>query len=77
MATKAWQTVKVCYCPRVEREVSLEAEVVYPHDLLPDQPGRVTAHRCSYGIYCNLDGKPACIWAGTNPLFNPFDMSEE
>jgi hypothetical protein len=39
--------------------------------MLPDEP-RVLAHRCSYSLYCNLDGRPSCLWAGTNPAVDPF-----
>ena len=72
MADVVWETVKVQYCHHVDQRVSLQAEVIYPADLLPDQPGRVLAHRCSHGFACNLDGRPSCIWAGTNPAFDPF-----
>jgi len=72
MANRSWQTIKVCYCQHVQAEVGLEAELVYPAEWLPDQPPRVLARRCSQGITCNLDGRPSCIWAGTNPTFDPF-----
>jgi hypothetical protein len=72
MAVKTWQTLKIKYCQHAGVEVGLEAEVVYPAEWLPDQPPRVNAHRCSHGLACNLDGRPSCIWAGTNPVFDPF-----
>ena len=72
MSMREWQSVKYCYCQHVGFNVSLEAEVVIPSDLLPDQPARVLSHRCSNGLDCNLDGRPSCIWAGTNPAFDPF-----
>lgn len=72
MALKTWQTIKICYCQHAGAEVGLEAQVVYPHDLLPDQSPRIMAHRCSHGIHCNLDNRPSCVWAGTNPTFDPF-----
>jgi len=72
MAYRTWQTVKVCYCQHVKAEVGLEAELVYPAEWLPDQAPRVLARRCSQGIHCNMDGRPSCIWAGTNPNFDPF-----
>jgi hypothetical protein len=68
----AWEALKVQYCHHIDREVSLEAEVIYPSDILPDQPPRVIAHRCSHAFACNLDGRPSCIWAGTNPAIDPF-----
>jgi hypothetical protein len=73
MAQRTWQTIKVSYCQRIGKEVSFEAEVIYPDDLMPDQPPRVIAHRCEYGVQCNLEGTPSCIWAGTNPNYDPFE----
>jgi hypothetical protein len=72
MAVRTWQTIKVMYCHHVKQEVGLEAQVVYPADILPDQPPRVTARRCSFAFSCNLDNRPSCVWAGTNPSFDPF-----
>jgi hypothetical protein len=72
MAVKMWQPIKISYCDHVTTEVALEAELIYPSEWLPDQYPRVGAHRCSHGIGCNLDGRPSCIWAGTNPTFDPF-----
>ena len=72
MSVREWQSVKYCYCQHVGFNVSLEAEVVIPSDLFPDQPARVLSHRCSNGLECNLDGRPSCIWAGTNPAIDPF-----
>lgn len=70
MATKVWETTKICNCERVGREVAFEVEVVYPIDFLPDPP-RVIARRCSSAKECNLLEKPACTWAGTNPGYQP------
>ncbi|MBL6965633.1 MAG: hypothetical protein ISR60_03675 [Anaerolineales bacterium] len=72
MSKKAWEVEKVNYCHHVGKEVALEAEVVYPADWLPDQPPRIVAHRCSEGTACNLDGRGSCVWAGTNPTYDPF-----
>jgi hypothetical protein len=74
MAVMTWQTIKVCFCDHVKESVGLEAQVVFPADILPDQPPRVLAHRCSKGCECALDDRPACVWAGTNPLFDPFKV---
>ena len=71
MAVKVWQTTQVRYCHHVKSEVELEEEVVFPSDVLPDQPPRLLARRCSHGMACNLDGRPSCIWAGTNPAYDP------
>jgi hypothetical protein len=72
MAVKTWEIIKVKYCKQVDSEVSLEVQLVYPDDIMPDQPPRVLAHRCSQGINCNLVDRPICIWAGTNPSYDPF-----
>ena len=72
MSLRTWQAIKICYCVHAGEEVALEAEVVYPSDILPDQAPRVLAHRCSHALACNLDDRPSCIWAGTNPAIDPF-----
>ncbi len=72
MAVKTWEKVKVRYCHHAGEEVCLEAEMIFPADWLPDQPPQIVAHRCSHGLACNLDGRPSCIWAGTNPAYDPF-----
>ncbi len=72
MSVKTWEVEKISYCHHVGKEVGLEAEVIYPADWLPDQPPRIVAHRCSEGIVCNLDGRASCLWAGTNPTYDPF-----
>ncbi len=72
MSEKIWETLKVQYCQHVDENVRLQAQVVYPAEFLPDQAGRILAHRCSHGTTCRLDNRPACIWAGTNPSFDPF-----
>ncbi|MBN2147408.1 MAG: hypothetical protein JW726_08465 [Anaerolineales bacterium] len=77
MAEKVWETIKVQYCHHVKEQVGLEAELVYPADFLPDQGPRVLSHRCSHAFACNLDGRPSCIWAGTNPAFDPFREEPE
>ena len=72
MSEHEWQAIKVCYCHHIGQEVALEAELVYPADILPDQGPRILAHRCSHGLECNQDGRPSCVWAGTNPAIDPF-----
>ena len=72
MSEKTWEVIKLRYCHHVDREVGLEVEVVYPPEFMPDQPPRVFAHRCTHAIACNLDGRPSCLWAGTNPVIEPF-----
>jgi hypothetical protein len=70
MAEKAWQVNRVFYCDRVQQVVTIETEVIYPADVLPDEP-RVIARRCTNSKECNLYEKPACMWSGTNPNFEP------
>jgi hypothetical protein len=72
MSVRTWQVIKVRYCQHANAEVGLEAQVVYPAEWLPDQQPRVSAHRCSHAFACNLDGRPSCVWAGTNPAYDPF-----
>ncbi len=71
MAEKVWEVTQHCFCEHVHEDVALESEVVYPIDLLPDAP-RVVAQRCSRGIQCNQFNKAVCVWAGTNPDYDPF-----
>ena len=70
MAEKDWEVMKVLYCDHVDHEVSIEVEVVYPSDYLPDMP-RVVSHRCSDAKTCNMFDKPSCVWCGTNPNHQP------
>jgi hypothetical protein len=72
MAVRTWQPLKTQYCGRADEEVSLEAEMVFPSETLPDQPARVLAHRCSQAMACNQFNQAACVWAGTNPTYDPF-----
>lgn len=71
MTEKSWIVEKMRYCEHAGCEVSLEVEAVYPADHLPDQPPRVMVHRCSHASTC-CDDRPACVWNGTNPNFDPF-----
>lgn len=70
---RVWEVLKTHYCEHIQEEVQLEAQMVHPVGLQSDQPVRVTAHRCSHGILCNFEDKPACVWAGTNPAIDPFE----
>jgi len=71
MAQKVWQVSMVRYCEHVGREISLETQVVFPPEHLPDQPPRILAHRCSSGIECNAIEKMACAYCGTHPNHKP------
>jgi len=72
MAVKTWEAVKIRFCEHAGAEVALEAEMVYPIDILSDQPARLLAHRCSRGVECSQNSQPSCVWAGTNPDYDPF-----
>lgn len=72
MAYRTWQTIKLHYCHHIEEEVAMQADTVFPAEWMPEQPPRVLAHRCSRGKECNLDTRPSCVWAGTNPGYDPF-----
>ncbi len=72
MAEKDWKILKVRYCNHAGKEVSLDAEVVYPAEWMPDQPPRVISHRCSNAIRCRLFNRGACLWSGANPTYDPF-----
>lgn len=67
-----WRPVQREFCDRVQEQVVLEAQVVYPSEILPDQPARVLGHRCTLGLKCNALDRPTCCWAGTLPGFDPF-----
>lgn len=71
MAEKHWETIKVQYCEHVGSEVSLDGEFVYPAEFLPDQPAHLLAKRCSRGVECNQFNGMTCVWAGTNPGYDP------
>jgi hypothetical protein len=78
MSKQNWQTIKIKRCERVHQDVGLEANMVFAEGILEDQPARISAHRCSYGIDCNLEEKAGCTWAGTNPAYDPFlETTEE
>jgi len=72
MAEKSWEVIKVRYCQHAAKDVGLEVEAVYPAEWMPDQPARIVAPRCSHAFSCSLDPRPACVWAGSNPAYDPF-----
>ena len=71
MAEKIWKVEKVQHCEHAGREVEIQDEVIYPAEILPDQPPRIVAHRCSNALECNLMDKSACSFCGTNPDLDP------
>ncbi len=60
MAEKMWIVEKIQFCEHAGCDVSLEAEAIFPADHLPDQPPRVTIHRCSQAEEC-MDSDKACL----------------
>ena len=72
MAYVTWEPIQRSECERIGKEAALEVRLVYPADIMPDQPPRVLGHRCSRGLECNQLDKPSCCWAGTLPGFDPF-----
>jgi hypothetical protein len=72
MAEKVWEPIKIHYCDHAGCQVALEGELVYPVEILSDQPPRLLAHRCSHGVECSQLKQAACVWAGTNPNYDPF-----
>ena len=72
MTERIWQPIKTRYCNHAGCEVALEAQKVYPADHLPDQLPRILAHRCSKSMECVLLQRATCVWAGTNPGYDPF-----
>jgi len=72
MTWVSWEPIKRRVCDRLGEEVSLEAKLIFPSDILPDQPARVAAHRCSKWSTCNAMDQPGCCWAGTLPGYDPF-----
>jgi hypothetical protein len=67
-----WMPIRRMFCEKAGAAAALEVRLVYPAELLPDQPPRVVAHRCSLGLQCNQMESPTCCWAGTLPGFDPF-----
>jgi hypothetical protein len=63
VAQVIWHEIERRMCEHVHDEVSLEAKLVFPAEVLPDQPPRVLAHRCSHMATCRLREKTACQWA--------------
>lgn len=73
MATRKWIAEKIRYCEHAGCDVSLDVETVFPAEHLPDQPPRVTIHRCSHAVDCMEDDCGACVWNGKNPNYDPFE----
>lgn len=76
MTERRWEPIREQYCDHAGCNVALEVQVVLPPEYLPDQPPRIIAHRCSRGLQCNSFTHPSCVWAGTNPAYDPFSEKE-
>ncbi len=76
MTHKEWQELRVRFCEHAGTEVSLQAEVAYPAENLPDLAPRVLHHRCSHGYACAIDSKGVCVWSGANPDYDPFQVDQ-
>ena len=76
MAEKQWQPIKIRYCKHAGCEVALEAETIYPVEFLSDQPPRIAGHRCAHWLECNKMDQAACVWAGSNPGYDPFEEKD-
>jgi hypothetical protein len=72
MAVRQWETLKIVYCEHACKNVGLEAEVIYPADTVFESQPRVVAHRCSSAYECATLNQASCVWAGTNPNYDPF-----
>lgn len=72
MAEKLWEKIKIRHCDLAGCDVALEAQTVYPAEIMPDQPPRILSHRCSNGYGCALNHRGSCVWSGTNPAYDPF-----
>lgn len=71
-AKMTWVTVKKQYCAILEGEAELLEQRVYPADVIPDMENyRVTGHKCSAAVACNLKGCQ-CKWSYTGPTVDRF-----
>ncbi|MGA2112192.1 MAG: hypothetical protein ABSG98_08600 [Anaerolineales bacterium] len=75
MTTVLWRPVQTKLCERVGEVATLEVQLVFPGELLPDQPPRVRSRRCSLALQCNQLDLATCIWAGTQPEYDPLGQS--
>ncbi len=46
MREEIWKPLKRAQCDGTGEEVALEVRVIYPAEVLPDQPSPILAHRC-------------------------------
>ena len=53
------------FCPHAGGEVDIHSTIVYPADIIPDTPPRITQRSCNRYLSCNLVDKSACPMAVT------------
>jgi hypothetical protein len=51
------------FCAHAKTEVTLKSKLIFPADIMPDQPPRITSRQCSHYFDCNLLDKDACSYA--------------
>jgi hypothetical protein len=62
-----WVPIKKQWCDILQDEAELLEQRVYPSEVIPDMEGyRVTGHKCTAAITCNLIGCQ-CQWSYTGP----------
>lgn len=67
MAWESWRTVKRGRCDFIDEEVAFEWRLVFAAAMLPDQPPRVLAYRCTGAESCERFDQPACPWVSLSP----------
>lgn len=67
MAWETWRTIQQTRCIFLQGKVCLEARVLYPADIMPDQPPRVLAFRCSSVQDCDRFNQADCPWGILTP----------
>lgn len=75
MAHETWVKIDTIWCDRMQDEADLMEKRVYASEYMPDFPGyRITAHKCSLGIACNLAGF-SCKWSYADLGYDPFKLT--
>ncbi len=60
------------YCAHAKSEVTLSTKIIFPADIMPEQPPRISSRDCSHYFNCNLLDKKACTYAvHTSKPVNP------
>ena len=53
------------FCPHARGEVRIHSVIVYPADIIPETPPRITQRSCNQYLVCNLLDKTFCPMAVT------------